>query len=137
MTFTEKLIIAILVAIVGAFIAIIFSLLNPFGVMPNYSDGQRTGDIYKISKKGVFWKSWEGEMYLGGYHSTGGKNPTIETDKFYFSIPESEETVKADIIKKLQECSETRNECTVKYREWLIGPWWVGSSHIVEDVISK
>lgn len=31
-----------------------------------YSDGDRTGTIQKFSRKGLFSKTWEGEMMLGG-----------------------------------------------------------------------
>jgi hypothetical protein len=104
------------------------------GWMPNYSEGQRTGDVYKFSKKGVFYKSWEGEMYLGGYHSTGGKTPTIETDRFYFSL---EENASPELIEKLKSCSEKRNGCTLLYREWLKSPIYLSTSYVIVDVIEK
>jgi len=31
-----------------------------------YSEGERSGVIFKFSSKGLIWKSWEGEMNLGG-----------------------------------------------------------------------
>ena len=105
------------------------------GWMANYSDGQRTGDIYKFSKKGIFYKSWEGEMYLGGYHSTGGKQATIETDKFYFSIPADD--ANADLIADIQNCASTREQCTIYYREWLKAPINVDTSYIAVDVFEK
>lgn len=98
----------------------------------NYSNGQRTGDIYKFSRKGLFIKSWEGTMYLGGYHTTGGKSPVMETDKFYFSLY-GDST--ADVIEKLNECSQKRLQCTVKYKEWFIQPWGIDSNYVVTNVI--
>lgn len=38
----------------------------------DYSDGSRQGTIVKFSKKGVFCKTWEGEMVLGGLRSSEG-----------------------------------------------------------------
>lgn len=32
----------------------------------DYSDGDRVGQIIKFSRKGLFCKTWEGEMLLGG-----------------------------------------------------------------------
>lgn len=32
----------------------------------DYSDGYRTGTLTKFSKKGVFCKTWEGQLNLGG-----------------------------------------------------------------------
>lgn len=102
------------------------------GWMPNYSEGQRTGDIYKFSKKGIFIKSWEGEMYLGGYHSSGGDSPTLETDKFAFSI--QADTANADLVADIQECVNERKSCTIYYREWLKAPIEVNTSYIATDV---
>ena len=82
----------------------------------------------------MIWKSWEGEMYLGGYHSTGGKTPTIETDRFAFSIPESQEKDKQNVIDKLNECSEKRLSCTIQYQQWFINPIEVSTDYIVKDV---
>lgn len=114
-----------------AIIGILYWIIVP-GHGQNYSDGQRTGDIYKFSKKGLFIKSWEGEMYLGGYHSTGGKQPTIETDKFYFSVYGD---TASDVIQKLNECSQNRTPCTVEYKQWFIGPCRVDSPYIVTSVL--
>jgi hypothetical protein len=47
------------------------------GCSHNYSDGYRVGYVRKFSRKGLIWKSWEGELLLGGVVSTGGKSPEI------------------------------------------------------------
>lgn len=108
-----------------------FPILCWDGCYENYSTGERSGDIYKFSKKGFFWKSWEGEMYLGGYHSTGGKAPKIEADKFYFSIPESEEVEKAELIEHIKQCSKKRETCTIQYRQWFVKPINISSEYVV------
>lgn len=126
-------IIGLLVSIVGVMIvAVMFAIFYPFGIMENYSDGQRTGDVYKFSKRGIIAKSWEGGMYLGGFHSSGGKSPTIETDKFYFSIPgdEASET----LVAQLNECAEKRSGCTIYYKQWLLNPWYIDSRYVVTGV---
>lgn len=103
------------------------------GWMNGYSDGQRTGDIYKFSKKGIFIKSWEGEMYLGGVSSTGGKNPTLEMDKFSFSIPAND--ANADLIADIQDCASVRKTCTIYYKEWLKAPVGIDTSYVATDVM--
>lgn len=127
---TESLLV---VAGLGLLIGFWFVLFY-VGWMPDYSDGQRTGDVYKFSKKGVFYKSWEGTMYLGGYHSTGGDSPTIETDKFHFSIPSSEEKDKEQVILDLKKCSETRKKCTIEYKQWFKSPIYIENSYVVTGV---
>jgi len=47
----------------------------------NYSNGERIGLISKFSEKGVFWKSWEGDMVL----TQTGMNQSANGD-FVFSI---------------------------------------------------
>jgi hypothetical protein len=44
--------------------AIAFILYVAIGATENYSEGERIGFITKFSKKGRFWKSWEGELNL-------------------------------------------------------------------------
>lgn len=123
-----------------AILGLIWGLWHFFVVVGwsrNYSEGERTGDVYKFSRKGLIYKSWEGEMYLGGVHSTGGKTPQLQLDVFDFSIPANEETEKADLIAKLQHCAQNRSNetCTVKYRQWFKSPIDVSSEYIVTDVI--
>lgn len=122
-----------MLAIISALIFGIFFL--PFtGLDRGYSDGERTGDVYKFSKKGIIYKSWEGEMYLGGVSSDS--NGSLQVDKFYFSIPDSQETDKKDLIAKLQQCVQTRTKhCTVKYIQWLSSPAYISSDYEVTDVV--
>jgi hypothetical protein len=53
-----------------AIILIILSLLTGFGYYMyrtwSLSDGTRTGVLFKISKKGVIFKTYEGQIHLGG-----------------------------------------------------------------------
>ena len=56
-----KLAIGIVVAVVSVVLFMwLFGLY--WGVM--YSDGHRSGNIIKISKKGWFYRTWEGELSL-------------------------------------------------------------------------
>src|SRR5262245_59606988 len=53
-----------------------------------YSEGERVGVIVKFSHKGVIWKSWEGEMHLGGARAGGdGAVPNL----WHFSLRRGEE----------------------------------------------
>ena len=102
------------------------------GWFPNYSEGERTGDVFRFSKKGLIWKSWEGTMYLGGITSgTSG----VQMEKFYFSIPESQESEKSALIEKIKECSRHREtKCTIKYKQWLKSPISIESNYVVIGV---
>jgi hypothetical protein len=71
------------------FIFILFFLLFATGYVywfyyNSFSDGSREGLLFKFSRKGDIFKTYEGEMMQPGLRSaqTGG----INTNSFYFSV---------------------------------------------------
>lgn len=57
----------------------------------HFSEGYRAGELIKISHKGVFFKTWEGEISQG----------VSESQRFVFSVEEKETEV-IDQLKNLQ-----------------------------------
>jgi hypothetical protein len=53
-----------------------------------YSEGHRDGHVFKFSHKGFFHKSWEGEMAMPGFRSTGGEAPAV-TNIWAFSVEDN------------------------------------------------
>lgn len=124
-----------IVLLVVVFLYLLFILLV-IGVFSDYSTGERTGDIYKFSQKGIIWKSYEGTMYLGGVASKGSGG--LEMEKFNFSIPAKEISEKSELIEKIIQCSQDREKiCTIKYKQWFASPIYISSRYVVEDVIIK
>ncbi len=72
----KALLVALLVLLLagGAFAAYTWATLNW-----NYAEGDRVGYVQKLSKKGWFCKTWEGELAMVTM-------PGAIPDKFYFSI---------------------------------------------------
>ena len=57
-TLVELLVVLVIVSVV--LILVCGGLIGMCGgLMPHYSDGSRTGQIIKVSHKGMFFKSWE------------------------------------------------------------------------------
>ena len=56
-----------------------------------YSEGFRSGELIKISNKGVVFKTWEGEISQG----------VSESQRFFFSVEDDEEKV-ITLLKDLQ-----------------------------------
>jgi len=56
-----------------------------------FAEGVRTGELVKFSRKGVLFKTWEGEISHG----------VSEAQRFEFSVEDSEEQVIKD-LKELQ-----------------------------------
>ena len=50
----------------------------------NYSDGNRAGTLIKFSKKGYVFKTFEGEINLGGVNPMPGN--TIANNMWVFSV---------------------------------------------------
>lgn len=71
---------AILLLVIGVFCLAYFV---------HYSEGVRAGELVKFSHKGVIFKTWEGEISQG----------VSEAQLFEFSVQDSEEQVKKDLMK--------------------------------------
>ena len=54
-----------------------------------YSEGTRVGILYKFSKKGTFFKTYEGEMMLPGVR-TKDTNNGLSSNLFRFSVDDEE-----------------------------------------------
>ncbi|MDY2586052.1 6-phosphogluconate dehydrogenase [Winogradskyella aquimaris] len=61
-----------------------------------YSEGTRAGQLIKLSEKGVVFKTFEGELNLGGLR-TGNTNDGLEGNLWQFSV--LDESVISDLIK--------------------------------------
>lgn len=75
----------------------------------NYSDGSRTGYITKISRKGVIFKTWEGEMNFGFFGF--GQNTKVSENIWYFSVQNDE------VAQEVQKASETGEKVTIFYKQ--------------------
>lgn len=100
----------ILVSIVGYF---------TFLYTATYSEGVRSGELIKVSHKGVAFKTWEGEI------SQGISGAQI----FAFSIMDSEEKVIADL--KEMEGKYVQVSYVERYRTF---PWWGDTRYFITDV---
>lgn len=56
-----------------------------------YSDGIRTGVVIKASKKGYVFKTYEGELNLGGFSQ--GDGTIMQKNIWYFSINKNDTAV--------------------------------------------
>lgn len=73
------------------FFSIVFCLLAGLALLVywnyyfTYSEGYRTGLIQKLSLRGNFFKTHEGELVLSSIVSSN--NIALASEKFYFSVP--------------------------------------------------
>jgi hypothetical protein len=120
--FFRRLFIGIIVLIVLAigFTFIAFNL--------SYSKGERAGTISKFSEKGYVFKTFEGELNVGGFSgNTGNLVPQI----WAFSVEGSN----AEIAKIIEDAMATGNRVRVKYEQkYFTLPWKGETEYFVTEV---
>lgn len=128
----------ILIVLIALTVSVWILIKSLSGVMPNYSNGEWTGTVVKLSRKGMFFKSWEGQIVLGGmrtketehFNSKGeysGSTTSSVNNAFEFNVdPDSVEKVKAAMT--------SGQPVTLVYREWGIGPINIENDHVVVGV---
>ncbi len=104
-------------------IAIIFPCV---GLLPNYSEGQRSGTVFKVSNKGIFFKSHEGSMNIGGVSTDANGNTFPST--FHFSITNN------DIATQIAEAAKNGKRVTLTYNQYFIKPIKIDTPYVVTKV---
>ncbi|MDY8138879.1 6-phosphogluconate dehydrogenase [Aquimarina sp. 2201CG5-10] len=103
-----KKILAIIIVVIIA----LFAMWYAFIYYASYSEGTRSGELIKFSKKGVVFKTWEGEI------SQGISGAQI----FSFSVEGKNE----EIIKKLEKFQG--RYVKLKYKERFAKITWLGDT---------
>ena len=91
-----------------------------------YSKGSRSGYIVKITKKGVIWKTFEGQLNLGGVQ-TDAEQGGLMGNIWDFSVP------KRYVYDKLQQYEG--KQVRLYYRQVYNNmPWQGKTSYFITDV---
>jgi len=115
----------------GALLTAPWACYQKIGNNINYSNGVRSGMINKISNKGLFWKTWEGEMALEGMVSGENSNGANVWD---FSIDRDDPKTQ-DLVKKIQTALSTGQKVKVDYTQKLTTwPWRSDTTYLITDV---
>ncbi len=91
-------------------ITLVVSLSGCGGCGRGYSEGDRMGVVTKLSYKGHWWKSWEGELNIGG--NSGGSVPTT----WKFTV------VDAKVVPLVQAAAASGKPVMLHYIEWTESP---------------
>lgn len=120
---------------------VFFVLVLVFGVILRpvflgnleYSEGFREGNMQKLSKKGILWKTWEGEVSLWGY---GGSHNRTSGEGNVFSFTVTDENFANQIIKHTAPNNEgVAPKVRMDYTQyWSSLPWRGDSDYIVTKV---
>lgn len=93
-----------------------------------YSEGTRAGYLVKISKKGFVFKTYEGQLNLGGI-SGGDMSAIVSKDYWEFSVSKST----PEVFEELQKYEG--KQIKVSYKEKIGAFFWQGDTdYFVYDV---
>jgi hypothetical protein len=94
-----------------------------------YDEGVRAGIVVRISKKGVIFKTYEGQLNLESFGALRGTSPLAST--FDFSVESSDENV----IKDLEAASLSGERVNLKYiKRYGAFPWRGDTQYFIKEV---
>ncbi|MCB0459333.1 MAG: 6-phosphogluconate dehydrogenase [Flavobacteriaceae bacterium] len=108
--------------VLGISVTIIFAIIVIYFLFiyyVTYSQGYRSGELVKISHKGVVFKTWEGEISQG----------VSESQIFQFSVESSEK----EVIEQLKDLQGQHVKLTYKER-FATFPWLGDTKYYVTEV---
>lgn len=108
--------------------AVLFGILSVFcgrllGIRWHYGDGDRIGTVYKLSKKGMLFKTHEGELNVGGVASDS--SGIVVPNVWAFSIRPQEA---AEIVPKIERAMSSGHRVRLSYSEYAVSPISWGST---------
>ena len=103
----------------GISLAIVFLVYVLFVYFVTFSEGYRAGELIKISKRGVVFKTWEGRLSQG----------VSEEQQFNFSVQRTDR----EVLEKLKEYQG--QYVKVNYTERYATFFWLGDTkYFITDV---
>ena len=107
---------------------------NAVGNNVEYSHGERTGMINKVSEKGLVWETYEGQLALEGIVSGDGSSGANVWD---FSIDRQAEHGEntAELVEKLRGYMRTGQKVRIEYIEQLsTWPWRSDTDYLIQNI---
>jgi hypothetical protein len=121
---TKKILKIVFMAIVV--VAIAFLCVIYWGV---YDEGVRAGTVLRISKKGMIFKTYEGQLNVQTFGSFKGQNPI--TEAFDFSVAGDDRGV----IARLQEVALSGERVNLHYvARYAVFPWRGDTKYFITKV---
>lgn len=94
-----------------------------------YDEGVRAGNVLRISKKGMLFKTYEGQLNLQTFGALKGTNPIMES--FDFSV----ESGNDEVITDLQKVALTGERVNLHYiKRYKIFPWRGDTKYFITKV---
>lgn len=118
--FFRNLLIILLVVVAGSLTFLYFGI---------YDEGVRAGNVVRISKKGVVFKTYEGQLNLQSFGALKGASPFAET--FDFSVEKS----KPEVVRELEAVALSGERVNLHYvKRYTVFPWRGGTKYFITSV---
>ncbi len=116
----RNILIIIFVVAVGIFVFLYFSI---------YDEGVRAGNVIRVSKKGIIFKTYEGQLNLQSFGALKGTTPFAET--FDFSV----ENNKPEVIRELEAVALSGERVNLHYiKRYNVFPWRGDTKYFIINV---
>lgn len=112
--------------IIATLVIVAIVAYGTFGV---YDEGVRAGMVLRLSKKGILFKTYEGQLNLQTFGALKGASPI--TESFDFSVDSDNQ----EIIKQLEQAALSGERINLHYikRYWIF-PWRGDTKYFVTKV---
>ncbi len=108
---------------------IILAAVSSFLYLGVYDEGVRAGKVLRVSKKGILFKTYEGQISIEAFGGLKGASPIAET--FDFSI----EKKRPDLIDELEKAALSGERVNLHYiKRYTIFPWRGETKYFVVKV---
>ena len=108
---------------------LIFGGLYSFYYWATYDEGIRAGFVLRLSKKGMLFKTYEGQLNLQSFGSLKGTSPIAEV--FDFSVEKSDTVV----VRLLQEVALSGERVNLHYiKRYKTFPWRGDTKYFIKKV---
>lgn len=112
------------------FLGIALVAILSFVVYANFtfSEGSRNGTVIKLSKKGVMFKTYEGQLNIGAYTR---EEKGVPTTIWEFSVPKGNQ----DVLDDINEAVDKSRRVKLHYKEKLMTlPWRGDTKYLIYKV---
>jgi hypothetical protein len=93
-----------------------------------YSTGDRVGVVVKFSAKGYVFKSWEGELNLGGMRAL---DASTVANVWAFSVRDPR------VVAMVTDALKTGSPVALRYEQWMVRPISIDTDYEIIDVHAR
>ena len=100
-----------------------------FAYWGTYDEGVRAGNVVRISKKGVIFKTYEGQLNLQAFGAIKGSTPFVEM--FDFSVEHN----RPDVVRELEAVALSGDRVNLHYiKRYIRFPWRGETKYFITEV---